>query len=139
MPQELCHLGHQVLCLGACDPRAGDPSDVVCVICLLRDLAPGRSQDAPRPVALDRAAHPPAGDEGDRSRPGRDKGYHPCSVNGSPSVEQGADVEAWHRAADQAESLVRPFERRREIMARPARVRMRVRKPCVFDRRRLFG
>jgi hypothetical protein len=60
-------------------------------------------------------------------------------VNGSPSVEQGADVEARHRAADQAESLVRPFERRREMMARPARVRMRVRKPCVFDRRRLFG
>jgi hypothetical protein len=139
MPQELCHLGHQVLCLGACDPRAGDPSDVVCVICLLRDLAPSRSQDAPRPVALDRAAHPPAGDKGDRSRPGRDKGYHPCSVNGPPPVEQGADVEARHGAADQAESLVRPFERRRAMMARPARVRMRVRKPCVFDRRRLFG
>ena len=35
--------------------------------------------------------------------------------------------------------LLRPFERRFDRMARPARVRMRRRKPCFLCRRRLFG
>ena len=39
----------------------------------------------------------------------------------------------------QAESSVRPLARRAERMARPARVRIRRRKPWVFARRRLFG
>jgi hypothetical protein len=39
----------------------------------------------------------------------------------------------------QAESSERPLRRRADRMARPARVRMRRRKPCVFARRRLFG
>jgi hypothetical protein len=39
----------------------------------------------------------------------------------------------------QADSRVRPLARRAEMMARPARVRMRSRKPWVFARRRLFG
>ena len=39
----------------------------------------------------------------------------------------------------QAESLERPLWRRAARMARPARVRIRRRKPCVFARRRLFG
>jgi hypothetical protein len=44
------------------------------------------------------------------------------------------------RAADcQAESRARPLARRVERMLRPARVRMRNRKPCVLARRRLFG
>src|SRR6478736_5833943 len=38
-----------------------------------------------------------------------------------------------------AESSVRPLARRAERMARPARVRMRRRKPCFLARRRLFG
>jgi hypothetical protein len=42
-------------------------------------------------------------------------------------------------APAQAESSVRPLRRRAEMIARPARVRMRTRKPCVFARRRLFG
>jgi hypothetical protein len=41
--------------------------------------------------------------------------------------------------ARQAERRVRPFARRLVITARPARVRIRSRKPCVFARRRLFG
>ena len=40
---------------------------------------------------------------------------------------------------DQAESSVRPLPRRAARMARPARVRMRERKPCFLARRRLFG
>src|ERR1700719_3839171 len=39
----------------------------------------------------------------------------------------------------QADSSLRPLRRRADTMARPARVRMRNRKPCVFARRRLFG
>ena len=45
-----------------------------------------------------------------------------------------------HAAARrQAESSERPLRRRAARMARPARVRMRRRKPCVLARRRLFG
>jgi hypothetical protein len=40
---------------------------------------------------------------------------------------------------DQALSLSRPLRRRAARMARPARVRMRSRNPCVLARRRLFG
>jgi hypothetical protein len=39
----------------------------------------------------------------------------------------------------QADSLSRPLPRRADRMARPARVRMRSRKPWVLARRRLFG
>ena len=38
-----------------------------------------------------------------------------------------------------ADSSVRPLLRRADRMARPARVRMRRRKPCFLARRRLFG
>ena len=41
--------------------------------------------------------------------------------------------------AGQADRRVRPLPRRADKMARPARVRMRVRKPCVRARRRLLG
>jgi len=37
------------------------------------------------------------------------------------------------------ETLLRPLARRREITARPLLVFIRVRKPCVFERRRRFG
>ena len=39
----------------------------------------------------------------------------------------------------QAESSTRPLRRRAARMARPARVRIRARKPCTLARRRLFG
>lgn len=39
----------------------------------------------------------------------------------------------------QADSFARPLRRRLAMIARPARVRMRRRKPWVLDRRRLFG
>jgi len=46
---------------------------------------------------------------------------------------------AGRRRGSQAESSARPLRRRAARMARPARVRMRSRKPCVLARRRLFG
>jgi hypothetical protein len=42
-------------------------------------------------------------------------------------------------ASRQTVRSLRPLRRRAEMMARPARVRMRSRKPWVFARRRLFG
>jgi hypothetical protein len=39
----------------------------------------------------------------------------------------------------QADSLERPLRRRDDMIERPARVRMRRRKPCFLERRRLFG
>jgi hypothetical protein len=38
-----------------------------------------------------------------------------------------------------AERRERPFARRAERTARPARVAIRARKPCFFARRRVFG
>lgn len=38
-----------------------------------------------------------------------------------------------------ADSFSRPLRRRAVMIARPARVRIRKRKPCVLARRRLFG
>jgi hypothetical protein len=43
------------------------------------------------------------------------------------------------RRQDQALSRSRPLRLRAARTARPARVRMRSRKPCVLARRRLFG
>src|SRR5699024_7663741 len=40
---------------------------------------------------------------------------------------------------DQAVSEARPLRRRAPTMLRPARVRIRRRKPCTFERRRLLG
>ena len=50
----------------------------------------------------------------------------------------------WHLrhpdgSADQTLTRARPLRRRAASTARPARVRMRSRKPCVLARRRLFG
>src|SRR5258708_27867820 len=42
-------------------------------------------------------------------------------------------------SADQTLTRARPLRRRAASTARPARVRMRSRKPCVLARRRLFG
>jgi hypothetical protein len=41
--------------------------------------------------------------------------------------------------AGQTETRARPLRRRADRIARPARVRMRSRKPCFLWRRRLFG
>ena len=46
-----------------------------------------------------------------------------------------ADGRAWAHT----ESLLRPLRRRAESTARPDRVRIRTRKPCVRLRRRLLG
>jgi len=43
------------------------------------------------------------------------------------------------KSFDQADSFLRPFKRRAFKIARPARVDMRARKPCLAERRFWFG
>jgi hypothetical protein len=69
-----------------------------------------------------------------------------CRGGGSgrtlPAAVAARPREAWAitgARAGQALIRLRPFRRRAARMARPALVRMRSRKPCVFARWRLFG
>jgi hypothetical protein len=62
----------------------------------------------------------------------RSRGQHRIPLSAS------RDRAGKHRAG-QTLTRARPLRRRAESTARPARVRMRSRKPCVFARRRLFG
>jgi hypothetical protein len=52
---------------------------------------------------------------------------------------RGCACDGPRSATAQADSLARPLRRRFAKMARPARVRMRRRKPCLRARRRLLG
>ena len=65
---------------------------------------------------------------------------HDRSEVGRPAhaVHRGQHRTGTSRPA-QADSSLRPLRRRAAMIARPARVRIRSRKPCVFARRRLFG
>jgi hypothetical protein len=65
-----------------------------------------------------------------RPRPWR-KTRHVAGVGRSPP--------ACLPESDQADRRARPLARRADRIARPARVRIRSRKPWVFERRRLFG
>jgi hypothetical protein len=51
----------------------------------------------------------------------------------------GGEHEGLMSELAQTARLLRPLRRRWEMMARPARVRMRRRNPCTLWRRRLFG
>src|SRR6185503_10293206 len=71
----------------------------------------------------------------------------PAPRGESPSRTHAIAASDWQREArdavcqraDQADSSLRPLVRRAARMARPARVRIRSRKPCVLARRRLLG
>ncbi len=56
-----------------------------------------------------------------------------------PEVIPAAHALTAREQRAQADSLARPLRRRSARIARPARVRMRRRKPCFLARRRLFG
>lgn len=102
-------------------------------------------------VSRDRRANRPAYHE---SYPGRFSpvqlvianqkvAYHAGPARSGPGAHgQGEFRAAAHPGLgwkDQALSRSRPLRLRAARTARPARVRMRSRKPCVFARRRLFG
>ena len=57
----------------------------------------------------------------------------------APDGSTGRHRRAGSGSAGQTLTRARPLRRRAARMARPARVRMRSRKPCVLARRRLFG
>jgi hypothetical protein len=69
----------------------------------------------------------------------------PAGSHGAPegiTVAQpvsGGEHEGLMSELAQTARLLRPLRRRCEMMARPARVRMRRRNPCTLWRRRLFG
>ncbi len=73
-----------------------------------------------------------------RARPTRRPFRTAAAKSGRRRSRDGAGNTS-ESASDQADSAWRPLRRRAARMARPARVRMRSRKPCVFARRRLFG
>jgi hypothetical protein len=136
--EQFGHLGHQILSLGTPDGPPGHQDRVVSVE-PGADLAPSGPKDATGPVPFDRAADSLRGDGGRPSGPGREKQYHPVSVHRTSLIEDPADLSRSHLLQRQADNRTRPLRRRRAMIARPARVRMRIRKPWVFARWRLFG
>jgi hypothetical protein len=69
--------------------------------------------------------------------------YHAGPARSGPGAHGQGELRAVAHPGlggkDQALSRSRPLRLRAARTARPARVRMRSRKPCVFARRRLFG
>jgi len=102
-------------------------------------------------VSGDRRAYRPAHHESypgrfppmERVIPHQKVTHHAGPARASPGAygqrELGAAAHPGLGRQDQALSLSRPLRLRAARTARPARVRMRSRKPCVLARRRLFG
>ncbi len=63
----------------------------------------------------------------------------PCRIAAVKSAGSTMRCARGSTGVSQADSLARPLRRRAARMARPARVDMRRRKPCVLERRRLLG
>jgi hypothetical protein len=110
----------------------------------LGDNEAKRFAQAPaQPVAADRRPERATDGEGDAQRncggiveEGAPEGLGSDRASGScQRLERPASADR----PDQAESRVRPLSRLALMIARPARVRMRARKPCLRARRRVFG
>jgi hypothetical protein len=61
------------------------------------------------------------------------------AANCATITTKGQEVVSVSESTDQADSRDRPLWRREFTMARPALVRMRLRKPCLRARLRTFG
>jgi hypothetical protein len=102
-------------------------------------------------VPGDRRANSPANDKSYPGRfppvlrviPDQQVAHHQGPTRTSPGAHGQRELRAAAHPGlgrqDQALSRSRPLRLRAARMARPARVRMRSRKPCVLARRRLFG
>ena len=102
-------------------------------------------------VPGDRRADRPADDESYPGRfppvqrvvPDQQMAHHQGPTRAGPGAYGQRELRAAAHTGlgrqDQALSRSRPLRLRAATMARPARVRMRSRKPCVLARRRLFG
>ncbi len=99
------------------------------------DLLADHERD-PRRITLRPGPQTTMGEDGAGSRTA-------SSPDGCPNVVARAQAMgcAQHRTAStaQADRRARPLRRRSPRIARPARVRIRRRKPCLRARRRLFG
>ena len=102
-----------------------------------------RPELAPQPIASRGRADRAADREGDAQRDRRgivEKGAPQGLGSGrATGACQGLERPASADPPDQAESRVRPLSRLALMIARPARVRMRARKPCLRARRRVLG
>lgn len=106
----------------------------------------GRAESATEAVAddrvADRATNPVRHAHArivDAARRGEVADAQWSAAHRSAIVPKGIEIAPERESPDQAERRVRPFWRRALMMARPARVRMRWRKPCLRARLRLFG
>lgn len=61
------------------------------------------------------------------------------AANGAAVTAESPEIVSVAESADQADNRARPLWRLLLIMARPARVRIRLRKPCLRARLRTFG
>ncbi len=113
------------------------------------DLVQGRSQAPPNPIADDGRPDPPTDAVRDPHVTGR-PGIGRCVVGevhhghrvppaAAPSTPERVERRTIADPSDQADSRARPLWRRARTIARPARVRMRSRKPCRLARLRLLG
>lgn len=102
-----------------------------------------RTQPAPQPVAAYGVANRSA--DGERDAQGYGVGIVEVAApqglgSGSAAgTDQLLERPALANPPNQADSRVRPLRRRALMIARPARVRMRARNPCLRARRRVFG
>ncbi len=114
--------------------------------------ADGRPGDVPRPtrrayrqpvrrvaLSLRRGRYPAGSERRCRAVPG--ESHASASRRTQLTASCGCVREAPPKdlTRDQADSARRPLRRRPDTIARPARVRIRKRKPCTRARRRLFG
>lgn len=108
-----------------------------------RQRGDDRPQTPPHAVALGRWADGTTDGVGDAQGHGRRIVEVRAPERGGPgSLTEATERPEGRATADppgQADSRVRPLRRRARMMDRPARVRMRARKPCLRARRRVFG
>ncbi len=106
-------------------------------------FAHGGAEATPHAVAHDRVSDRTAHRERDprwlgaRGKHGRT--HLECPRSATTPTSDRPEHCAVTNGPDQAERLERPLPRRRPMTARPPRVRILSRKPCVFFRFRLFG
>jgi hypothetical protein len=86
------------------------------------------------------AAAPPSHVNNDVGLHGAHPVLHRCvKFSGPPHAVACRKHRQRTRRSDQADNARRPLRRRLDTIERPARVRIRSRKPCTRARRRLFG
>lgn len=106
----------------------------------------GAAQERPEAAAEPVPDHGVADPAPDRERDGgvisvvgRDPGHRERSAPPTTTLRELHEGRMGMNSANQAERRLRPLSRRDFRTARPARVCIRDRNPCFFDRLRLFG